>query len=237
MSAPSTSVHVDPAEQVAPTARGGAAQSRVDILAAAAQCFRELGFSATSIDDVARRLGATKGMVYHHFRSKTDLFFEVYRSAMAINEAAIAPHLASSASAEEKLAKMAFAHARVLMEQQAYQRVLLQGFSWHKQGATTAAQRETLDELIASSASYEATFRQAIAAAAKASGLEVSDPALATKSFLAVLNSTVYWYAPRGDNPAREQARLARELVCFAMRGLGCAIPDNLDVNEETENE
>lgn len=41
-----------------------------EILHMAAECFMEQGFHATSIDDVARRLGATKGRIYHHYPSK-----------------------------------------------------------------------------------------------------------------------------------------------------------------------
>ncbi|MGD9915173.1 MAG: TetR/AcrR family transcriptional regulator [Rhizobiaceae bacterium] len=48
--------------------------SRADILRTAALCFMERGYYATSIDDVARKLGATKGRIYHHFPSKGDLF-------------------------------------------------------------------------------------------------------------------------------------------------------------------
>ena len=40
--------------------------ARREILDAAAECFMEQGFHATSIDAVARRMGATKGRVYHH---------------------------------------------------------------------------------------------------------------------------------------------------------------------------
>ncbi len=46
----------------------------VVILETAAQCFMEQGFATTSIDDVARRMGSTKGRIYHYYSSKTDLF-------------------------------------------------------------------------------------------------------------------------------------------------------------------
>ena len=65
--------------------------SRADILGAAARCFMERGYTATSIDDVARSLGATKGRIYHHFPSKADLFAEVFRAGMDMNFAAIEP--------------------------------------------------------------------------------------------------------------------------------------------------
>ena len=61
------------------------------VLQAAADCFMDAGFSATSIDDVAARLGATKGRVYHYYRSKADLFFDVHRTGMRINLSTIEP--------------------------------------------------------------------------------------------------------------------------------------------------
>ncbi|MGH7735766.1 MAG: TetR/AcrR family transcriptional regulator [Gemmatimonadales bacterium] len=47
------------------------------ILAAARALFAELGFEATSIDDIALAAGVTKGAVYHHFASKEAIFVEV----------------------------------------------------------------------------------------------------------------------------------------------------------------
>ena len=207
--------------EASPSMRAATADSRAEILIAAADCFREQGYSATSIDDVARKLSATKGMIYHHFRSKTDLFFAVYRRGMEINFEAVQPHADGGGSANSHLGRMAMAHAVVLMAQQAFQRVLAQGVAMHQQGSTTAAQRETLVELIDIRNSYETMFRTAIEAALDEAGVAEADLSLASKSFLAVLNSTVFWYHPRDDDPHLEQEALARELVIYAMRGLG----------------
>ena len=57
--------------------RGAAKTSRDEILQAAAELFMAYGYTATSIDAVAERLGATKGRIYHHWRSKADLYFDV----------------------------------------------------------------------------------------------------------------------------------------------------------------
>lgn len=211
--------------------------SRRDILITAANCFRENGFSATSIDDVAHALKATKGRIYHHFRSKTDLFFAVYRMGMEINFRATEPHATGDAPAPVKLARMSLAHSIALMKQQSFQRVLAQGVALHQQGSTTAAQRETLGELIDIRNSYEALFRKAIEAAAKHQNIELKDPSIASKSFLAVLNSTVFWYSPREDNPHAEQLAIARELVTFALRGVGADMPDEALTFMEQEND
>jgi AcrR family transcriptional regulator len=52
--------------------------NRSRILDAAATEFMNAGFDATSIDDIARRIGQTKGLIYYHFRSKIDIFPAVY---------------------------------------------------------------------------------------------------------------------------------------------------------------
>ncbi|MDP1092318.1 helix-turn-helix domain-containing protein, partial [Klebsiella pneumoniae] len=54
--------------------------SRAAILDAAAACFMAKGYAASSIDDVARSRGSTKGLIYHHNPSKGDLFADVIRA-------------------------------------------------------------------------------------------------------------------------------------------------------------
>lgn len=54
-----------------------ALQTRGDLLAAAAACFCEQGYAATSLSDISRRAQVTRGAVYHHFANKQALFEEV----------------------------------------------------------------------------------------------------------------------------------------------------------------
>jgi AcrR family transcriptional regulator len=48
------------------------------LLASARELFTTEGFRRTSLDDVAAAGGVTKGSVYHHFSSKTELFEAVF---------------------------------------------------------------------------------------------------------------------------------------------------------------
>src|SRR2546422_9262831 len=50
---------------------------RAEICRAAAQIFRDRGFDATSVSDIARALGMTKAGLYHYFTSKEALLFEI----------------------------------------------------------------------------------------------------------------------------------------------------------------
>lgn len=59
---------------------------RREVLRAAARAFAEHGYRETTVDDIARKLGATKGVIYHYFQSKEEIFVEI--RATAIKEAA-----------------------------------------------------------------------------------------------------------------------------------------------------
>jgi AcrR family transcriptional regulator len=54
---------------------------RCEILAAAAEVFREQGFSRTSMAEIAARVGGSKATLYGYFTSKEELFFAIVRSA------------------------------------------------------------------------------------------------------------------------------------------------------------
>src|SRR5215471_11263371 len=43
----------------------------------AAQAFAELGFPSASMNDIARRCGVSKGLLYHYYASKEQLLFDV----------------------------------------------------------------------------------------------------------------------------------------------------------------
>src|SRR6266436_3495719 len=53
------------------------------ILDAARRLFASRGFAATSIDDLAALAGVAKGAVYHHFKSKEEIFGRVFEDMTA----------------------------------------------------------------------------------------------------------------------------------------------------------
>jgi AcrR family transcriptional regulator len=49
-----------------------------ELVAAARKLFAERGFAETSIEDIVQATGVTRGALYHHFASKTDVFKAVF---------------------------------------------------------------------------------------------------------------------------------------------------------------
>ena len=53
-------------------------RSREEIFAAALECFNKRGYADTTISIIARTAGFSKGGIYHHFKSKRELFLELF---------------------------------------------------------------------------------------------------------------------------------------------------------------
>ena len=70
------------AVQTAPSRAERAADRRQAIIEAALDEFISRGFTATRLDDVAKRAGVAKGTIYLHFRDKELMFEELIRTAL-----------------------------------------------------------------------------------------------------------------------------------------------------------
>jgi len=79
----------------------------------AAQMFRDRGFDATSVSDIARALGLTKAGLYHHFESKEALLFEIMMFGLdKVRDEVIVP-VRAIRDPEERLRQLVMRHARI----------------------------------------------------------------------------------------------------------------------------
>lgn len=195
--------------------------SRADILEAAATCFMEKGYTETSIDDVARSLGATKGRIYHYFRSKADLFAEVFRAGMDMNFAAVEPLRHEAGRASARWRRMAFAHVIQMITTRAFQRAVWIGVEMHLRGATTPEQRSVFNELVEYRSQYSHLFREVMLAARDEGDFDFDNLSIANQLMFMTLNSPIFWYAPRTGETRADIEDIARQVVRCAYRGLG----------------
>lgn len=195
--------------------------SRADILEAAANCFMERGYTETSIDDVARRLGATKGRIYHYFRSKSDLFAEVFRAGMAMNYAAVEPLAREPGRPAARWRRMAFVHVMQMILTRPFQRAVWMGVEMHLRGATTPEQRSAFNELVEYRTQYGYLFREVMLAAREDGDFDFDNPGITSQLMFMTLNSPIFWYAPRTGETRADIEDIARQVVRCAYRGLG----------------
>jgi AcrR family transcriptional regulator len=85
---------------------GPGADGREEILRAAALAFMKRGYNGTSIDDIADQLKATKGRVYHYYRTKQAIYLDVRRSQLSRLLRALEDAAAEPGSADERLRRM-----------------------------------------------------------------------------------------------------------------------------------
>jgi TetR/AcrR family transcriptional regulator len=101
--------------------------SRDKILEVAEAHFARRGFSGVGLREVAEAAGLGKSSLFHHFQSKTQLYFEVLERVLGRIQERLAPALASTAAPFEKLAGCIDALVDALAEHPATARLLLRG--------------------------------------------------------------------------------------------------------------
>lgn len=194
-------------------------KSRQEIIEAAAVCFMKYGLDKATIDHMARELGSTKGRVYHHFGSKDEIFFAVYRQAMQFCFDAVLPIVIHPMPANQKLLAMAKAHGRVMMDTLPFQRSIRQGVNSYLHG-TQGADREVLNALIARRNEYEDLYRAVLQQGLEDGTLSMPDVAIAGRAIMGALNSLVDWYRVRPEQNHADQMQIADTLAATIINGL-----------------
>jgi len=162
-----------------------------EILEAAAKCFFEKGYDATSLQDIADRVGILKGSIYYYIKTKPDLrdalLLEVHREGLARIKALAE----NSGNALEKLDAMIRGHVRYISENLERTTVYLMELkSVQKKGG------------LFDKNAYRHVFRDVIEEGQK-EGVLLSglNPDLTAQIMLGTLNSFYYWYRPRPNRP------------------------------------
>lgn len=202
---------------VEPSARPGPNEAGKEaILEAAAEAFMTSGFNGTSIDDIADLLGATKGRVYHYFRSKADIHIAIVSSIVDLMLEEMSEIATGPGTPSERLQLMAERHARLLLERPSFARVAL----IHTENYVTRSQRQerAQKQILAVRAAYEQCFRDVVREGIDAGEFRDVDVRLAVKPVLGALNWVALWY--RRDEERLTVDQIAIELATFAVAGL-----------------
>lgn len=195
--------------------------ARQRILDAAAEAFMVNGFASATIDDIARDVGATKGLVYYHFRSKFDIFLAVYEEGMRRVRERVEPHTGGhDRTGRARLVAMSVAHVLNLMEDLAYHHVVHQAVRGEMSTALKARQRDALLALNRFRHEYEHMFRRVVTEGIDDGSLRGVDASLATRILLSNLNAVDAWYRRIEDQTADDLHELARRVVDLLVGGL-----------------
>lgn len=181
---------------------------RLEILKRAAGVFREKGFHAAGMREIAARVGLRAGALYHYFPSKIELLYacqDVSIRQLLEGARAIAK---SEEPAPERLRALAHHHLEVVLDE-------VGGSAVHLAfGALPAERRE---ELKGRRDAYEALFRRVIRDGIRKDEFRDVDVKASALALLGALNATVLWWRPGGPWKAKGVAEAYADLF---LRGL-----------------
>lgn len=200
-------------ESLARTATGRRRQ-RERILEAASWLFAERGYASVTIDDIADRIGATKGIVYYYFRSKADILYQAHLAALKEISSAFADLMHPGEPPRARLEKALRRHAAQVIANRPLVRMLMRTMEVNDEGVLHPDQRSTLRR---EREAYESLFARILEEGVTAGELAPGrDPRLWAKFVIGAINSTVHWFNPAGRI---DQEAMIDLMVDTLMRG------------------
>ena len=176
---------------------------------AATRLFRQRGFHATSMQDLAEDLGMNRGSLYHYIEAKDDLLWAIISGAMERLDGAVRPILEGPDPIPERLTRAIAAHL-AFASQHGDQLALIQ-----IELRALAPDRRTL--LVEQRDAYEAAWREALLQGVADGSIRPLDVRLASIAILSVCNWFTQWYRP--DGPLEVPA-IGREFAGLFLDGL-----------------
>lgn len=183
---------------------------RQQIEDAASALFRERGYAATSVRDIAQSLNLQGGSLYAHVASKEDVLWSIVTRAADRFHAEVVPLAAAAAPAPIRLREMIRGHVDVVTTSQRDATVFLH--EWRFLSADRREQMATRRD------AYEASFRQVIGEGIQRGEFAPIDPKMTATAILSALNGIATWFRPDGPLSADEVADFYADLFLRALR-------------------
>ncbi len=182
-----------------------------EIFTEAVRIFKQKGYHATSVQDIADAVGLQKGSLYHYISSKEELLLKIFERSTGALTIRLKEILTSDLSPTEKLQSAIEAHLVALTSQLDLYTVYL-------------SERRALTGRIQSQVRTEAErqarfFEQIVQEGIDAGDFRATDSKMVAHAILGMCNWLYQWYSPTGRLKAEEIAQIFSALV---IDGLAC---------------
>ncbi len=183
---------------------------RTDIIHAAAQIFRQKGYHATSMQDIADAVHLQKASLYHHVQSKQEILLAILDTALDLLIADLQRVIESDLPPAEKLRQAMGAYIGRLTEDRDLSAVLLlEHRSLEPElRARHVARRDRFDQL----------WRRLLQEGIDRGDLRQVDVTLAAFALLGVQNWTITWYRDGGRLTAGQVAEAFADLFLHGLQ-------------------
>jgi AcrR family transcriptional regulator len=167
------------------------------VLRTAARLFKERGFSAASLDEVAARLNVTKPIIYRHFANKDQILFECVSTALEQILDAAADAKTGPGNARDRLLALMRRYA-VIMTEDSGMCVVRTGD--HELSDASRKEFRKLKRKI------DQVIRSLIDEGIEDGSIATCDAKLTGFAITGALNWIAKWYTPSGANTAEDLA-------------------------------
>ncbi len=183
--------------------------TRDEILMAAAQIFSQKGFHAASMQDIAQAVNLQKASLYYHVASKQEILLSILDRALDMLIERMEGVISQPSSPEQKLRRAMTAYLQDMLEHRDLASVLLlEHRSLEDQYRARHIPRRDR---------FEALWRDIIREGAEMGVFDCSDPALAARGLLGIMNWTITWYQLNGSLSPEQ---IAEQYADLFLRGL-----------------
>ncbi|HEY43695.1 MAG TPA: TetR/AcrR family transcriptional regulator [Anaerolineae bacterium] len=182
---------------------------RSDILQAAAQIFRQKGYHATSMQDIADAVHLQKASLYHHITGKQEILHAILDHALDLLIADLEEVVATDLPPEEKLRRAMHAYVGRLIQDADLAAVLLLEYrSLEKKARAQHIKRRDR---------YEHIWRNLIKEGVEEKAFQPVDDVVATFALLGVQNWMITWFKRGGPLTAEQLADRFCDLFLYGL--------------------
>jgi AcrR family transcriptional regulator len=183
---------------------------RDQILRTAADLFRERGYRASTLDDIATRLGMSKASLYTYFHAKEEMLAAISRETIEGFTRELGLVLRSDLSPEEKLRRIVREHVRFVIANRSFLTVFF------SEEANLPSRLQRL--IVSRKARYDRTVRVIVERAMRAGDVRAGEPRLLVLALLGMSNWVYRWYHP-GRGRGWDADTIAEAFIDWAERG------------------
>jgi AcrR family transcriptional regulator len=170
--------------------------ARAQILRAAADLFRERGYQASTVDQIAARLGMSKASLYTHFRAKEEMLAAISRETIEAFIRDLSLALASRLGAEDKLRTVVRQHVQFVIANRSFLTVFF--------GEEANLPPRFVRSLAAQKDRYDKGVERIVEEGIRGGVFRELSPRLVVFAVLGMVNWVHKWYNPRGRWGAEE---------------------------------
>lgn len=167
-----------------------AAERRRRILEAAARLFREKGYDAVKVDDIASSLGVSKVSIYYYIESKEQILYQIHHAAATALVKSLEGIVSSDEPPDVKLRRAIVNHIVIVCSETSPTGTALK--------QTQVFSRKNKQRIIKKRDQYDQMLRQLIQEGIDQGVFVDCDPKPLSLLILGAANYVPYWYSPEG---------------------------------------